>query len=450
MKRQQSMHRKIQFRLIFMGLICIVLTSLLCILVFYKGFSDQIWRGLQSTARELAITCRHIPLPEGLAEFDNETIRITLLSSEGVVLYDSGGTENLGNHINRPEIQQAIQTGEGTASRRSDTTGFNTYYYAILLENGQILRMAQEDRYTWDVFGRALPIVIGCSLLLIVLSILVSSLLCKQLLRPIFRMTEDLEHIMEHVPYHELLPFAQAIHADHQMRENNEKLRQEFTANVSHELKTPLTSISGYAELISSGMAKPQDTREFAGRIHTEAQRMISLVNDILQLSKLDAYQRQTERIPAMETLDLMEIAQTCAERLKLNAQNAYVSISASGSSTLVRGDRTMLEELCQNLCDNAIRYNKPGGRVRIQCGKNSAGDPFLSVHDDGIGIPEEAQKRVFERFYRVDKSRSKATGGTGLGLAIVKHIAMLHLAEIQMNSRLEVGTSITVTFPKR
>ena len=223
--------------------------------------------------------------------------------------------------------------------------------------------------------------------------------------------------------------------------------QEQFLSDASHELKTPLTSISGYAELIETGIAKPEDVPGFAQKIHVEASRMIQLVNDILQLSSLDnASEAGSE--PEMETVDLLTVAKDCVERQKLNARRAYISLNCLGESALVHGNRALLDELCQNLCDNAIRYNRPGGKVQITTACSRDGHCTLTVADNGIGIPKEAQSSVFERFYRVDKSRSKATGGTGLGLAIVKHIARIHNARIKLESQVDVGTTITVTFP--
>ena len=181
--------------------------------------------------------------------------------------------------------------------------------------------------------------------------------------------------------------------------------------------------------MIETGIAKPEDVPDFGRKIHSEATRMIQLVNDILQLSKLDTVS-ETGDAPVMETVDLLEVAKECVERQKLNARRAYISLTYLGESAPVLGSRALLDELCQNLCDNAIRYNRPGGKVQIITTCNRDGHCSLTVTDNGIGIPREAQASVFERFYRVDKSRSKATGGTGLGLAIVKHIALIHGAQ--------------------
>ena len=195
-----------------------------------------------------------------------------------------------------------------------------------------------------------------------------------------------------------------------------------------------------------TGIAKPADVPEFGRKIHVEASRMIQLVNDILQLSHLDNVSESHDS-PQMETVDLLDVAKECVERQKVNAQKSFISLTYIGESAPILGSRSLLDELCQNLCDNAIRYNHPGGKVQLITACARGGHCSLTVKDNGIGIPKEAQSSVFERFYRVDKSRSKATGGTGLGLAIVKHIARIHNARIKLESEVDVGTTITVIF---
>ena len=350
------------------------------------------------------------------------------------------------NHLRRPEIQQAMKSGVGRDCRDSQTMGYETYYYAMLLPDGDILRVAQDSETIWSIYDAALPAIVLSCFLMMGAAAIIAGLLTKSLVQPVLKMTDDLDHIQENVPYKELIPFAESIHSDRMLRENNEKMRQEFTANVSHELKTPLTSISGYAELIETGIAKPEDTPDFAHKIHVEASRMIQLVNDILQLSNLDNVS-ETGASPTMETVDLLDVAQECVERQKVNARRSYISLTYLGESAPVTGSRSLLDELCQNLCDNAIRYNRPGGKVQIITACTRDGHCTLTVKDNGIGIPKEAQTSVFERFYRVDKSRSKATGGTGLGLAIVKHIARIHNARIKLDSAVNEGTTITVIF---
>ena len=447
-KDRRNMEETVSLRLFGIGLLSMVLTAALCIFVFYKAFRSQVWQDLRTVSAEISTAYTYLQDDSDLAQFAMDGLRITLISPEGDVLYDSAVTQmELENHLSRPEILQAMENGTGQSERDSNTMGYRTYYYAQRLADGKVLRLAQDAQNTWSIYDEALPAVLLCCLIIMAFSVLISWLLCRQLIRPILEMAQDLDHVQEHVAYRELAPFADAISADRLLRENNEKLRQEFTANVSHELKTPLTSISGYAELIENGLARPTDVQAFGGKIHAEASRMITLVNDILQLSKLDSMSERMERCPVFEQVDLADIARRCAEQQRLNAQKAYVTLVCAGTGTTVLGDRSMLEELCQNLCDNAIRYNRPGGKVVLSTGKNKNGEPYLSVKDDGIGIPKEAQSRVFERFYRVDKSHSKATGGTGLGLAIVKHIAMIHHARILLESQVGSGTEIQVFF---
>ena len=444
----RSMEEKISYRLFLMGFLGLLFTAALCIFVFHKAFTAQAWTGLEQEAELVSAGYEMTDQqPQELTHFVTEDLRITLISQDGSVLFESATDQPMENHLSRPEIKQAISDGVGKDIRDSQTMGYETYYYAVLLPTGEILRVAQDAETIWSIYDSSIPaIVLSCVALMMAAAIL-AGLLTKALVQPVLDMTEDLDHIQENVPYKELIPFAESIHSDRILRENNEKMRQEFTANVSHELKTPLTSISGYAELIETGIAKPEDVQGFAQKIHVEATRMLQLVNDILQLSKLDSAS-ETGSTPAMEVVDLLDVAKECVERQKLNARRAYISLSYLGESAPVRGSRDLLDELCQNLCDNAIRYNRPGGKVQITTACSRDGHCTLTVADNGIGIPKEEQSSVFERFYRVDKSRSKATGGTGLGLAIVKHIARIHGARIKLESQVDEGTTITVTFP--
>ena len=445
--KPRSMEEKISYLLFLMGFAGLACTAALCIFVFHKAFREQAWTALEREADLVAAGCAQVDAPSQLETYVDGSLRITLIASDGSVLFESATNQPMENHLSRPEIQQAMKSGVGRDCRDSQTLGFETYYYAMLLPDGDILRVAQDSETIWSIYDAALPaIVLSCVALMLAAAVL-AALLTKALVQPVLNMTEDLDHIQENVPYRELIPFAESIHSDRILRESNEKMRQEFTANVSHELKTPLTSISGYAELIETGIAKPEDVPDFGRKIHSEATRMIQLVNDILQLSKLDTVS-ETGDTPVMETVDLLEVTKECVERQKLNARRAYISLTYLGESAPVLGSRALLDELCQNLCDNAIRYNRPGGKVQIITTCNRDGHCSLTVADNGIGIPREAQASVFERFYRVDKSRSKATGGTGLGLAIVKHIARIHNARIKLESQVDVGTTITVTFP--
>ena len=405
--KTRSMEETIGRRLYLMGFLSLVVAVAVCVFVFHRAFTMQAWRALENESA--LITAQYEYDPRSLNALDMEDrIRVTLISPSGEVLYESTDADEqseMENHLSRPEVQEAFAGGRGEDIRDSATTGYETYYYAVLLGDGNVLRTSQDAETIWALYDQALPaILIGC-LAIMGCAAFLAGVLTRRLVRPMLKMTDDLDHIQENVPYRELIPFADAIYSDRAMRESNEKMRQEFTAS-----------------------------------------RMLRLVNDIIQLSHLDA-SGSTRNAPVMEPVDLAVIARECAERLKVNARRAYVTLNCRGDSVQVMGSPSLLEELCQNLCDNAIRYNQPGGRVLLETGCTREGYPYLSVQDNGIGIPKEAQSSVFERFYRVDKSRSKATGGTGLGLAIVKQIARIHNARIRLNSEVGVGTTVTITF---
>lgn len=222
--------------------------------------------------------------------------------------------------------------------------------------------------------------------------------------------------------------------------------KKQFTANLSHELKTPLTSIAGYAELIEAGIAKEEDIKPFASTIRAQALRLVSLSEDIIQLSQLE--ENYDSNSISFSSIDLFEIAGSCVETLKVNAESRGININLEGESVFIKGNSSLIEELIYNLCDNAIRYNKENGSVLVTITDNEI-TTVLTVKDTGIGIDEKYHDKVFERFFRVDKSRSKKTGGTGLGLAIVKHIVSLHGAELKISSKLGKGTEISIYFKK-
>ena len=274
------------------------------------------------------------------------------------------------------------------------------------------------------------------------MSLLLAHRLTDSLLEPVKKLADHLDDGEEITYYEELEPFVQTIRKQHWDIVENARLRQEFTANVTHELKTPLTSISGYAELIETGMASGEDVIRFAGGIHQSAQRLLHLINDIIRLSELDSSREES----MTERVNLYELAAVCVEMLEVSAQKHKVSLRMEGGSCYVQGNRLMLEELLFNLCDNAIRYNVEGGLVQVDVHRERE-QVILTVQDTGIGIPQEHQERIFERFYRVDKSRSKSTGGTGLGLAIVKHIVARHQAQLKLESSPGKGTAIRVVF---
>ena len=318
----------------------------------------------------------------------------------------------------------------------------NTFYYAVLLDNGTVLRVAVNAQSLLAVFVSVAPIIALIILLIIAICIAISHMLTKQLLMPIETMAENLENTDYESPYKELDPLAEMLRSQHTDILAAAKARQDFTANVSHELKTPLTAILGYAELLESDMAPEEQRKHFYREIRKNSDRLLALINDIIRLSELNRKGQNN----FFEEIDIYEAAKDCMDELTVNAKQRGISISLEGEFCTVCGNKDMLKELIENLAQNAIRYNNQGGWVSIFVGKKDKG-VVLTVSDNGIGIPVADQKRVFERFYRVDKSRSKATGGTGLGLAIVKHIVELHDAKIELESEVGVGTRVTVKF---
>ncbi len=297
-----------------------------------------------------------------------------------------------------------------------------------------------------EVIEIAVPWLLLIMGILLVASIAISHFFSKALVQPIRLITEDVDSAEKMMVYEEMSPYIAAIKSKRDDVIQNALMRQEFTANVSHELKTPLAAISGYSELIENGMvASEEEVLRFAGEIHSNSNRLLTLINDVIRLSELDAEGGQE----LFEPVDLWDATQNCVNMLQMNAEKHHVTLNFEGESAMVSANKQMLEEVLYNLCDNAIRYNKEGGSVYVTV-QNKSSSAILTVKDTGIGIPKEQQERVFERFYRVDKGRSKSTGGTGLGLAIVKHILLRLGASISLESELGVGTEITVTFPKR
>lgn len=442
-RRPQSMVRRFRRCLIFVSLFCVVCAALGAAVLLQNKFTDAM---LTQSCRTVARALEAGSDMERLA-VDSE-VRYTLIDHSGAVLFDSEVAEvsALENHAGRPEVQAAFAAGQGVSTRQSETLDRQTRYFALRLDGDRVLRAAVDVPNWLGLFLLILPTLAAVCLPVFGMAAVLSFWLTRRMVQPITHMAQHLDTIEADVPYEELIPLAHTVQADRQLQADNEAMRREFTANVSHELKTPLTSISGYAELLETRMARPEDVPEFGRRIHKEAGRMISLVSDILQLSELDGQQRQNfEPTP----VDLAALVRDTAANMTMNARKAYVTLQYTAPDTplMVQGGRDLLAELAMNLTDNAIRYNRPGGHVQISCG-TADGCPYLQVEDNGIGIPQDAQSRVFERFYRVDKSRSKATGGTGLGLAIVKHIAMLHGAKIDLRSTVGTGTTVRVEFP--
>lgn len=441
------MKKRVNYMLMLIAASAILLTTVLLTLVYYNLFREQVMKDLRTNALLLAQEFSLDNTEEMIADGLTEELRVTCIDSDGTVLYDSvQSPQDMDNHGGRPEVSEALAAGEGRDARISSTFAENTFYYALRMQDGSVLRVAREADSIYQMFIGVLPGVLTVLAVVLLGCLLVSRLLTGKLIRPLQRLAANLDAYEEEEAYEELTPFVRMIKEQHQDIIKGARIRQDFTANVTHELKTPLTSISGYAELLETGMASEKEVQRFARGIHKSANRLLNLINDIIKLSELDSSEQEF----VTEQVDMYELAQTCVEMLQPNAEKHQVTLEFEKGEQrkccTVKGNKQMLEELLYNLCDNAIRYNNPGGNVWVQVAAREE-QIMLKVKDNGIGIPFEHQDRIFERFYRVDKSRSKQTGGTGLGLAIVKHIIARHHASLELDSEVGVGTEIRVWF---
>ena len=426
----------------------LAVTLLLSYIILTLLLYNQNLSILESEVRQEAKYIRaaiNISGSQYLEEMDDVdwTTRVTQIDEKGDVLYDTrrdGST--LENHSGRKEVKEALATGEGEDVRMSDTVGQEMYYYALLLDDGTVLRASKSmDGLIRTALGN-LPVMAGLAVVMLVLAYFLAKWQTKRLVRPIYEL--DLEHPLENKTYDELTPFLEAMDRQNKEKEAVANMRKEFSANVSHELKTPLTSISGYAEIMKNGMVRPEDIPLFSERIYKEARRLITLVEDIIKLSKLDEESVELEK----EEVDLYELTREIISRLSPQAAQKNIRMEVTGEPVKYFGIRQILDEMIYNVCENAVKYNVENGRVSVWVG-NTLDGPKVTVSDTGIGIPQEHHERIFERFYRVDKSHSKERGGTGLGLSIVKHGALLHGAKVSVDSMPGRGTRIEMQFPK-
>ena len=436
------MRRKIQRSMILVIAATLLVSMALLTFVVYR---QNVGLMEEEARQEAGYICAAIEASGSayLEEMDaqQEETRVTWIGSDGDVLYDSSeGQEDMENHADRPEVREAFQSGAGQDIRESDTLGRQMFYYAQRLSDGSVLRVSKTIS---SALGSALQILPGMAViavLMVGLAWMLSKWQVSKLIEPINKL--DLEHPLENDVYEELTPLLESMDKQNKEKEAIANMRKEFSANVSHELKTPLTSISGYAEIMMNGLVRPEDVRGFSERIYNEASRLIVLIEDIIRLSKLDEGGGEVEK----EEVDLYALTREVCSRLAHKAEKHSVHVEVSGEPVSIVGIRQVLNEMIYNICENAIKYNKPGGKVDVWVGSTLKGVKVI-VTDTGIGIPEDQQERIFERFYRVDKSHSKETGGTGLGLSIVKHGAILHNASILVDSSLGKGTRMELTF---
>ncbi|WP_051353656.1 sensor histidine kinase [Atopobium fossor] len=379
-------------------------------------------------------------------------VRVTFIQHDGTVVYDSlAPASTLTNHANRPEVKHALVTGQGSSMRRSDTLGEETIYRAVLLDNDMVLRVGIAQSNIWGVFLRTLPFLVVMLIAAIIASIIAGRLVARSFVRKLDGI--NLDHPSTTQAPKELRPLLGRIEEQQIRLSEKDADRRRFTSNASHELKTPLTVISGYAELIAGGLALPEDVPHFARLIHDETGRMREIVDDLLALSHLE--DSSVLSVDFSEVVSLARIANETAGRVSVEAQRRNVKLvvdisddDVCNSAVTIKGNARLISELVLNLIENGVRYNVEGGSVTVCAYTNDKQQACLRVADTGIGIPPELHEKVFERFYRVDKSSSRDTGGTGLGLAIVKHIAQLHSAQIVVDTNVPQGTVFEVRFP--
>ena len=546
---------------IFHSILLVAGAVLLASLLFIMGCLYEYFGSVEEKQLRDELELASVAVERGgedyLSSISSERYRLTWISPDGTVLYDTvTGAESLESHADREEVREALVSGEGESTRYSSTILQKTMYCARRLTDGSVLRISV-SRATAGVLliGMVQPI-----LIVVIVALILSAVLARRLSRRIVRPLNelDLEHPLENDAYEELSPLLGRISHQHRQideqmreleqqrtefsqitgsmreglvlldekervlsinpaacrlfdadercigqdfltldrshdirlaiadamaqghgearterggrvwqfdvsrilsgtaavgavllafditeRETAEQNRREFTANVSHELKTPLQGIIGSAELLENGMVQPDDVPRFVGHIRKEAQRLVTLIGDIIRLSQLD----EGDEMPR-ETVDLLTLSQEAADDLASAAEQKNVTVSVTGESTCVSGVRRLLYEVIYNLCDNGVKYNVEGGSVSVRVGTED-GKAVVSVADTGIGIAPEHQGRIFERFYRVDKSHSKASGGTGLGLSIVKHAVQYHHGTVELQSEEGKGTTIRILLPK-
>lgn len=489
----QSTHKKRLSTTIFVtvlsfSILVVAVVALAMGVLFHASYEKDAEDKILGAARETASQLDSMSTLEQVAVLRDqlgETVRYTLISPSGDVLYDStapdqNSASSIGNHADRPEVQSALVTGAGMVTRYSETLKNDTIYAAVRLDSGDVLRLSETRE---SLFSFMHSLIIPLVIILIVVVIMVvffSRLLTRRIMAPLNGF--DANEGLGHTSYLEMDPLLGRIEQQQQqLREQNrelmraEDMRRAFSANVSHEMKTPLQVIAGYSELLSTGMVPAEDTAKFAGIIHEESQHMYALIDDVLALSRLD---EPVSPDGLSDCIDLHALAESVAERLRPLAEKHEVSLRVDGQRVLIDGNEPLMEQVMTNLVSNAIRYNRPGGEVVVvvdtestpavleRCDKEADADELrfgprshvahpidfvqavVRIMDTGVGISPDEQQKIFERFYRVDKSRSKETGGTGLGLAIVKHAVEHHNGSIEVESELGKGSVFSVRFP--
>ncbi|NLK99851.1 MAG: GHKL domain-containing protein [Clostridiales bacterium] len=394
--------------------------------------------------------------------YENSKARITIMDIKGIILVDSNISDyvNMENHIDREEIQQALREGKGAARRKSGTLNISMLYVSYISRQGDyILRIAMPFSGLWDYVLILFPAILMSLGVSLIISLILANRFSRTITKPLYEISEQLLKLQENNPEFSFKPYeyfelnliadttkrmADAVKESIKKIEFEKLIRQEFFTNASHELKTPITSIRGYIELLENGMATDENMKlEFMGRIKKEAQNMTELINDILMISRLE-----TKEVEVIRTdVRICSLINELIASLKPLAAENNITIEMSCKPIVISANHGQMRELFNNLLTNAIKYNKPNGQVKVYV-TTEGNDAIFIVEDSGVGIPEESRQRVFERFYRVDRGRSKKLGGTGLGLSIVKHIVNYYNGTIELDSKEGRGSKFTVRIP--
>ena len=435
------MEKKFTKRLMLMGLCSTAVTLALCVLVFFTVFERQAAQDVRIYSD--IITAAYYQNGHSLSDMGvgSSDLRVTLIQPDGTVLFDNAVSGNLENHLGRPEVRDALAHGEGHAERHSDTTSQNAYYYAVRLDDGNILRVASDLHSRFDLFRSAIPVLLVCCLIVWVLGWLLSLLLTRQLVQPIVQMGNRLDELDRNVPYPELQPFVDAILRDRDTRRQSETMRQEFTANVSHELKTPMTTIAGFMDGMLDGTIPREKYAYYMQTVSDEVKRLSRLVRSMLDISRLKSTGEEIvkSRFDVTETLGRTLLA----FEQKIEEKRLDVQVNMPEKAVYVMANEDAITQVIYNLIDNGVKFAEPGTPFLLTVAV-SGGKALVSVADTGPEIPPEELPLVFDRFHKSDKSRSQHKDGVGLGLYIVKTILGSHGEDITVTSR---GGLTTFTF---
>ncbi len=452
-RKQQSLSGKIFNSVLVFTLAILLIFSVATTTIFYFLYEKEAETELIAQAQDAAAylnAASDVAAVNVLKGQFEGWLRYTLIAPDGSVLYDSSGdSAAMENHANRPEFQKAEQGGQASTSRYSTTLGTDTIYAAVKLDDGSVIRLSESRHSLMAFLANMLVPILVAVVVATVLVFILSRMLTRRIMKPVDAL--NFRDPLQNEIYVEMAPLLERIdNQQKQLKQQNkelalaESMRRDFSANVSHEMKTPLQVISGYAELMKNDMVDKGDRKKFAALIYEEAQSMRSLIDDVLTLSRLD----EAAVGDSDQCIDLYALAQRTIDRLEGFAQASRVVVRLNGKAALLTGSETVAEQMLYNLIENGIRYNNAEGTVDVDVGPGDTG-PVVKVADTGPGIPDDMKEKVFERFFRLEKSRSKETGGTGLGLAIVKHAVLYHGGTIQVESTPGKGATFILKFPK-